>query len=290
MERILVAGATGLLGGRIARRLLEQNRAVRALVRNRDRARTLDGAELAIGDLTDAASLRAACKDITHVITTANAFLQKGTNTPDKVDVAGTRALAEAARDANVRRFVYISAVVAQPGSIVDYYRYKYQGQEAVRASGVPYTIVRSPAFIDVWADIVLGKAKAGGAAVIFGDGKRPINFIAVDDLARTIIALLDDPAAENQVIDLAGPEDLTLLQVVELYERHVGHPVKRKHIPIAAMRVMRRVVRPFNPVLSRMMSGGLELATTSPTFNAPRKADFAPTTFEQWLGQQREV
>jgi nucleoside-diphosphate-sugar epimerase len=125
---------------------------------------------------------------------------------------------------------------------------------------------------------------------MIFGDGRLPINFIAVDDLARTIIALLDDPAAQNQVIDLAGPEDLSLLQVVELYERHVGHPVKRKHIPIAALRVMRRLVRPFNPVLSRMMSGGLELATKSPTINAPRKADFAPTTFEQWLGQDRRA
>jgi NADH dehydrogenase len=291
MERILVAGATGLLGGRIVRRLLDQARPVRALVRDRgaERARSLEqlGAELAVGDLTDADSLRRACDGVTHVISTANAFMQQRGNTPDRVDVEGTRALADAARAADVRRFLYVSAVVAEPDSMVDFYRYKYQAQEAVRASGVRYTIVRAPAFMDVWAEIILAKARAGGAATIFGDGRHPVNFIAVDDVARAVVALLDDPAAENRVVDLRGPEDLTLLEVVEAYERHVGRPMKRKHVPVPVMKVMRHVVRPFNPLLSRMISGGLHLATNRPKFAAAAASRFPQITFNEWLDRQ---
>jgi NADH dehydrogenase len=286
MERILVAGATGLLGRQIVRQLREQQRPVRAFVRAAERARDLEalGAELVTGDLRDPASVRAACAGVTHVVSTANAFLQKRGNTPETVDIAGTRALAEAARAVDVRRFVYVSAVVARPDSIVDYYRYKYQAQEAVRASGVCYTIVRAAAFMDVWADIVLGKARTGGAAVVFGDGKRAVNFIAVTDVARAIVSLLDDAAAANRVIDVTGPEDLTLLQVVEAFERQLGHTVAKKHVPVAAMRVLRRVVHPFNPVLSRMMSGGLELATYTPTIGARHESDGQLTTFTEWL------
>jgi NADH dehydrogenase len=289
---VLVAGATGLLGSRIVKQLLAAGQPVRALVRDRTRALQqhpdLQRAELITGDLKDPMSLRVACEGATRVISTANAFMQKGDNTPDRVDVAGTRALAEAAREARVHRMLYVSAVVAEPNSIVDYYRSKYAGQEAVRASGVRYTIVRAPAFMDVWAEIVLAKARTGGAAMVFGDGKRPVNFIAVDDLARIIVALMQDPAAENQVVDLRGPEDLTLLEVVEAYERSVRHPVKRKHIPAAAMSIMRRVVRPFNPVLARMMSGGLQLATTTPRINSSYNPGFPLQTFETWLQQKR--
>ena len=289
---ILVAGATGLLGGRITHQLLDAGRPVRALVRDPERALerdpTLARAQLVTGDLTDPDSLRVACNGATYVITTANAFMQKGANTPERVDIAGTRALAAAARDARVQRLIYVSAVVAEPHSFVDFYRYKYAAQEAVRTSGVRYTIVRAPAFMDVWAEIVLAKARTGGAAVVFGDGKRPVNFIAVDDLARIIIALLDDPSAENQIVELRGPEDLTLLQVVEAYERKVGHPVKRKHVPVAAMSIMRRLVRPFNPVLARMMSGGLQIATSTPQIKSPHRPTFPLQTFENWLQQKQ--
>ena len=287
MERILVAGATGLLGSRIARLLLQQGRPVRALVRDRARAHELAelGAELVLGDFKNPHSLHAACTGSSHVVTTANAFMQKADNTPDRVDVAGTRSLAEAARDAGVRRFLFVSAVVAEPDADVDFYRYKFQAQEAVRASGVPYTIVRPPAFMDVWAEIVLGKARTGGAAMIFGDGKRPVNFIAVDDVARAVIDLLDDPTAANQIVDLRGPDDLPLLEVVRAYEQRAGHPVKRKHIPIAAMRILQRILRPFNPVMSRMMAGGVQIATQTPRFNQPR-TQYAQTTFSQWLAQ----
>lgn len=290
MDRTLVAGATGLLGGRVVRTLLEQQRAVRALVREPRRASALAdlGAELASGDLRDPASLRAACAGVTHVVSTANAFLQKGDNTPERVDIAGTRALADAAHRAGARRFLYVSAVVARPDSIVDYYRFKHEAEQHVRTSGVNYTIVRSPAFMDVWTEIVLEKVGAGGPATIFGDGRRKINFIAVDDLARAIVVLLDDPSAGNQVVELRGPGDLSLLELVEAYERQTGTRVKRRHVPVAAMRILRRVVRPFNPVLSRMMSGGLELATTTPAITAPRDVGFHMMTFDEWLASSR--
>ena len=287
MDRILVAGATGQLGSRIVAQLRAAQRPVRALVRNPDRARPLAqlGAELVQGDLLDPASLRRACDGATHVITTANAFLQKGTNTPANVDIAGTGNLAKAAKDAGVKRFVYESTTVAVPDSIVDFFRYKYQAEQAIRASGVRYTIVRSPAFMDVWAEIILGKAKTGGAAVIFGDGKRKVNFIAIDDVARESILLMDDPAAENQAVDIRGPEDVTLLELVEAYEQHLGRAVKRRHIPIPAMKILRHAIKPVSPVVSRMISGGLHMATSElEAASSNARVPDGAMTFKQWL------
>jgi uncharacterized protein YbjT (DUF2867 family) len=237
MERILVVGGTGLLGSRILQLLREQGRDVRAPTRT----------EL---DLTGSID----CRDATHVIQTANGVMVKDSYS---IDVAGTKALAEAAR--GVQRFLYLSAAIAEPDSIVDFVRNKYAGQEAVRASGVPYTILRPTAFADVWKGVVVSKP---GVATIFGDGKHRINFISVDEVAKAAVKLLFDPGAENKVIELRG-RDMTLSELVDEYERETGQKVKRKHIPVPVMRVMRHIVRPFNPVLSRLMSMGLQLVTT---------------------------
>ena len=84
---ILVVGATGSLGGSIARGLLEQGRQVRVLVRTGSDAKLLTdmGAEPAVGDLKDRASLNAACQDIETVITTANSALRGGEDNPETV-------------------------------------------------------------------------------------------------------------------------------------------------------------------------------------------------------------
>jgi uncharacterized protein YbjT (DUF2867 family) len=239
MERILVVGGTGLLGSRIVQLLREQGHDVSAPTHS----------EL---DLTNPASINIG--DATRVIQTANGVMSKDSY---RIDVEGTKALAHASRGA--RRFLYLSAAIAAPDSIVDFVRNKYAGQEAVRASGAPYTILRPTAFADVWKGVVVSKP---GVATIFGDGNHPIDFISVEEVARSAVKLLFDPAAENKAIELTGRK-MTLSQLVDEYERETGEQVKRKHIPVPVMRVMRHVVKPFNPVMSRLMTMGLQLVTS---------------------------
>ena len=103
---ILVAGATGELGGAVARLLLAQGKAVRTLARPGSGHEPLRqaGAQVVLGDLKDRASLDAACRGVETVITTANSARRGGEDNPQTVDLEGNRNLIDAAKAAGVWR------------------------------------------------------------------------------------------------------------------------------------------------------------------------------------------
>ena len=106
---ILIVGATGLLGGEVARVLASRGHRLRAVVRNPANAH-LPGVEVVQGDLLDPGSLAAAARGISQVFTTANSFMGRGARSPTRVDLPGYRALLAAAREAGVGRIVHVSA------------------------------------------------------------------------------------------------------------------------------------------------------------------------------------
>lgn len=116
MERILLVGGIGTLGGAVALRLLSAGRPVRVLTRAPERAAALRerGAEIVTGDLLDVQSLQHACRGVTHVITMANAFIGSGRNSVRTVDEQGNRRLIDAATSEGVRRFVFTSALLGE--------------------------------------------------------------------------------------------------------------------------------------------------------------------------------
>lgn len=123
---ILVTGATGQIGNAIARRLAAEGADVRALVRSRERARTVpEGVRTVVGDVTDAASVRAALRDCGTVYHAAGIPEQWRRDTGEfaRVNVEGTRNVVEAALEAGVERFVYTSTddvLVQGPGEPFD--------------------------------------------------------------------------------------------------------------------------------------------------------------------------
>jgi len=109
--KILVTGATGKVGSRLAKRLAERGHDIRALVRDRARAADLlgDGIELAQGDLLDAASLTTAVQGVDAVVHCAAFFRGATAEQAHQINDLGTQHLANAARDASVKRFVFTS-------------------------------------------------------------------------------------------------------------------------------------------------------------------------------------
>ncbi len=107
--KILVTGATGKVGSRLARRLVERGAHVRALVRDPARASNLAGVELVTGDLLDAASLAAAVRGIDAIVHCAAFFRGATPEQAHAVNDLGTQRLATAARDAAIKRFVFTS-------------------------------------------------------------------------------------------------------------------------------------------------------------------------------------
>lgn len=261
---ILLAGATGVLGGAIAKQLLDAGRPVRLLARNRSRIDALvaRGADVAIGDLTDLASLHRAMTGVTHVITTANAFIVPSRHAIEAIDVRGNRNLIDAARAAAVRQFVFTSASLPDAYMRIDYFAAKRRTEAYLRASGVPYTILRPAAFMETWAMVIGEPILKTGATQIFGSGTNPVNFVAVDDVAAIAVLALDRPDAINTDVDIFGPENLTQLEVAGVFERLRGSPAKKRHLPVALMKALPPLIRPFNPVFARQVAAGALMAT----------------------------
>jgi dihydroflavonol-4-reductase len=114
-ERVLLTGGTGIVGSSIARALITRGRRVRALVRSPERGRASlpEGCELALGDVTDAASVSRAlegCDVVYHAAGLPEQWLPDSA-TFDHVNVGGTRNLVNAALAHGVRRFVYTSTI-----------------------------------------------------------------------------------------------------------------------------------------------------------------------------------
>lgn len=231
---ILVAGATGVLGGRIVRRLLEEQHPVRVLVRDvasGERMR-LSGAEVVKGDLRRPDTLRSAIRGVAAVVDTANATRQTESDAIDMVDRRGAMALVDAAHDEGIEQFVYVSARGASPDSASALLRAKAAVEEHLQKSGVPATILRPDRFMESWIGAyVATPVRAGRAVTIAGDGERRSSFVAVADVAAIAVAVIGNPAAIGRVITFGGPEALSWLDIVEYAADALGRVVPVRHI-----------------------------------------------------------
>jgi len=265
MTTVLLCGGTGLLGGAIARRLAQRDVTLRALVRPQSDAGPLRalGADIRAGDLTDRPSLDRAVEGVDVVVTTANAIgrILDGAKdlTIDAVDRGGNANLVHAAEAAGVQRFLFVSAAGINDAMAAraPFAAAKRQTERLVDASALPSVIVRPTAFQDFWLTPDSGIDPAKRRAAIFGRGRSPVNYVAVDDVAEACVrlALADAPPT---VIELGGPEQLTRHQVVDAVERAYGTRFRRISVPRPVLAALARLMRPFNPATASVMGMAL--------------------------------
>jgi uncharacterized protein YbjT (DUF2867 family) len=231
---ILVVGSTGVLGGMITRRLLEQGHRVRILVRSGSDYRRLveQGAEAVTGDLKQPESLEAACRGVDTVITTANSALRGGPDSVETVDRQGNHNLIDAARSAGIRHFVFISALGVSEDNPMPFMRAKAETERHLRDCGLRYTILQPNIFMDIWIPILVGSAvQAGRPVTLVGEGRRRHSLIYSGDVAEFAVACLENEKAANRIIPLGGPEAVSWRDIVAACERAVGHPLELRHV-----------------------------------------------------------
>jgi uncharacterized protein YbjT (DUF2867 family) len=225
----LVVGASGLLGGRIARALLDRGEAVRALVRDRTSVASLmaSGVEPVDGDLKDPTSLQVACEGATTVVTTANSTQRGGEDTVESVDLHGNAALIDAAVAAGVERFVFVSALSADTKSPVPFLAAKGATEQRLNTSGMTWTVLRPDSFMDVWVPMVVGgPALSGRPVTLVRDASRVHAMVAVDDIAAYAVAATAHPGAANTVLPIGGPEPVSWRDVVAGFEAELGREI----------------------------------------------------------------
>jgi uncharacterized protein YbjT (DUF2867 family) len=282
---ILVVGATGVVGGMTARGLLEQGKEVRVLVRRDSPSSQLVqqglatsaealielGAHPVHGDLRDRASLDAALEGVETVLSTANSATRGGADNPQSVDLDGNRNLIEAARDAGVEHFVFISLLGADPDHPAPFMQAKGQSEAVLRESGMGYTILAPTAFMEFWPAMVVGMPVLQGQTVtLVGEGSRRHSFVSNRDVAAFAVKAVDHPAARNEHLAIGGPEALTWRDVVATYER-----VLERSIPVEYVAMGEPVPglpEPMPALLAGMETydSVVEVEETSRTFGVP--------------------
>jgi len=255
----LVVGATGLLGSEICRALAAEGKPVRALVRttsDQSKVSQLEslGVEIAVGDLNDPSSLDAACRGASTVISTASATIsrQEG-DSIQTVDLEGQLSLINAANAAGLSQFALIS--FSQSDLEFPLQTAKSAVEEHLKSSGLTYTILQPAIFMEVWLSPALGFDAANAKAPIYGSGENKSSWISYKDVAKFSIASLDNPAARNAVIELGGPEALSPLEVVRIFERALGQKFDIQHVPEDALRQQREsAIDPLQQTFAALM------------------------------------
>jgi uncharacterized protein YbjT (DUF2867 family) len=241
---VLLTGGTGFVGPYVAHQLRGQDVALRALVRKPSRATRLTawGVELAAGDVTDPASLRAACEGVEAVVHLV-AIIRGRPQDFERVMAEGTRNVVAAAQEAGVRRFVLASALGLDERSkdAVPYFAAKWEMERAVRESGLEHVIFR-PSFVFGRDGGVLPTfvrlARYSPVTPIIGPGTQRLEPIWVEDLAGYYALALSEPAATNRTFELGGPDVVTWNEFWERLKRMLGVRRPSIHIPFGAMRV----------------------------------------------------
>jgi uncharacterized protein YbjT (DUF2867 family) len=266
---IVVAGGTGTLGRLLVPRLSELGYPVRVLTRDPVRAAGLagPGVEVACGDVRDPDSIARALRGAATVISAVTGFAGRGVS-PASVDRAGNAQLITAAARTGAG-FVLVSVVGASPAHPIGLFRAKHAAEETLRASGVPWTIVRATAFMETWTNVMGQMLQNSGKILVFGRGDNPINFVSAADVAALVARAATDPGLRGQVLELGGPDNLTFNQFAALLQQTDGRSGVVRHVPRPALRTMAWLAPAFSPMLARQARAALAMDTLDLTFDS---------------------
>ncbi|MBN1305746.1 MAG: NAD(P)H-binding protein [Anaerolineales bacterium] len=244
---ILVTGGTGFIGRALIRHLVANGYAVRTLIRpslNSPRLPVGVPVEVAVVSLGDVRGIRAALRDIDMVFHLVSAEGQGQNADLLATDIQGTKNLAQAAADAEIKRLFYVSHLGADRASGFPVLKAKGIAEEHIRCSGVPYTIFRTSIVYgpeDHFTTVLARLMKL--SPLIFpipGNHETLIQPLWIEDLVTCMLWSIDQPEMVNQTYEMGGSEYFRLGQVV--------------HILLANMNIRRFPVSLSTPTLRALI------------------------------------
>jgi len=242
---ILVVGASGILGYEICQQLCNENLPVRAMVREStdpakiNRLREL-GVEIARGDLRKSRSFIHALQGVNALISTASSMpfsYVPGENDPVLVDRNGIKSLVDQAKIAGVSHFIYTSF----SGNInLDFplCNAKREVEKHLLQSGMTFTILRPSYLMETWHSATAGFDVKNARVQLYGEGTKRVSYISYRDVARFAVMSLQNPHARNAILELGGPEKLSQLDAVRIFEEVSGRKFELEHLPIEKLRL----------------------------------------------------
>ncbi len=292
--RVLVTGGTGFVGEPVLKTLLEQGHEVRALVREPGRLQVA-GVEAFPGDVLEPATLASAaqgCQACVHLVGILRENPDKGV-TFDRMHYQATRNMLAACLQAEVRRFVYVSANGAERGLPIPYFVSKTKAEVAVQASRLETVILRPSVIYGGGKDKMsflkqLEDVFSWAPAVPYftgeGFGLAPVS---AHEVALAIGAVLVKPEAAGRVYHLCGTEEYSYKDLLKLVRDLGGHKAFLFPMPFGLARAMSKMKGfPVTADMLDMLKAGNTCPADEKDFHLP--LNVLPESFKQWLLQRR--
>lgn len=244
---LLVIGGTGTLGRQIVRKALENGFQVRCIVRNKKSASFLQewGAELVYGDLTLPETLALCFQGVTAVIDASTTRPDDDSNLVD-VDWYGKLMLIDLAKRVKIKRFIFFSIINAEKYPYISLMNMKSGIEEALKNSGVPYTIFKCAGFfqalINQYAIPILEEKPIWTTKESIA-----ISYIDTQNIATLCIKSLSLNTTQNKSFFLGGPKSWISKDIIEICEKLSGQKAKIQLVPLAFLKIVRQITGFFD-------------------------------------------
>jgi len=294
---IIVTGASGFVASHLIPRLYKEGHKIRCLVTSQAEGARIKapGAELAIGNVTDPASLRVAADGADTVIHLVAVIRESKNATFERVNVEGTRNMIEAARSAGVKRFIHMGALGATDNPDYKYLHSKWLGMEAVKNSGLDYSILQPSVMFGEGAGFIASLLRSINMAPfivpIAGDGNTKLQPIWVGDVVSCVMKLVDGDK-KGETCQIGGPEILTYDAMIDEILRSMGQKKTKVHIPRWLMKLGVAVMDALlkNPPVTMVEFKSMDIPNITDPDAVEKQFGFKPMPLRDGLGYLRST
>ncbi|MBI5342123.1 MAG: complex I NDUFA9 subunit family protein [Deltaproteobacteria bacterium] len=299
-REVLVTGGTGFVGTHVCRALIARGFLPRLLVRPESEGRipadVREKGRVTLGDATDRESVENAVQGTTavvHLVGIIREFPARGI-TFERLHVAATRNVVDAAARWNIPRLVHMSALGARAGGATGYFDSKGRAEEYVRQSGLSWTVFRPSVIFGPGDQFLneLGRILSKAPFIpVPGDGRYRLQPVFVGDVAKGFADALLRPETEGRTFEVGGPEQLTYGELLDRLAACTGCRARKIHIPLSILRpAVRRLERfekfPLTTDQLEMLLAG-NVCDNGPFYSAFR---FAPLPLSTYLSGGKAV
>lgn len=251
LQRVLVIGASGMLGAPVTKALVDHGYAVSALARKA--GTSPQGAHEIIGDVFDRASMDRAMRDIDAV------YINLGAAPTDRAtdkltEREGLRTIIDAAKSAKVRRLAMISPMVKEHEGVNGYHFWalavKQEAERMVMESGLDWTVFRASSFFEN----LRGGMRRGDAISVMGRHWKPLRFISGRDFGALVAKALASPKSRNRILYAQGTEPLSARTLAQRYiAARKSEALKLQAAPLGVMKFVGFFSRPLGAIVKLM-------------------------------------
>lgn len=249
----LIIGATGVLGSALCLALKENEIPFIACGRKLEKIKQKLGedTQCQIADLNNTETYASALEKVDTVVFCVHGLLEKSSDIVDRIGVIN---LVDACKKHGIKNIILFSAYGNSPQHPLEFYRNKSAAELHLAKSGIPYTIIQCPAFMDLHIKSLIGDAILSKKPVIMmGSGKLNSNYVAVKDLVNFTLQLLKHEPYNTTLI-LGGKDNLNKQNIIELYGELLVVKPKVMSIPIPMLNFLATIIYPFHAGIARLI------------------------------------